>query len=171
MDESLIHYRCVAPDHVGSPAARSGLAIHDGMWAYCSAGNVISEHRWVATGGVAATDLRNREAEYDGALVDALSAADAMFDELRSAIGVTSFRLELARTLTPFTIDLGERWAPRGRAMYEVELADALGAVGRMLMGDESRDTYQESECTRAAQIAMSHIGALRRWLNAQAMQ
>lgn len=171
LDENLIHYRCTAVDHVGSPVSRSGLTIHDGGWAYCSAGNVISEHRWVSTGGVAVADVRSHQAEYDSALVEALSAAEAMFVELRRAIGVTCFRLELARPGTPLTIDLGEHWDLRGRALCEVDLIDGTGPVGRLRVGDESRDAYQHGEVRQAADIATSHLVALRRWLNAHAMQ
>jgi hypothetical protein len=169
LDRELVHYLCVTSDHQAGVWARSRITIHNGRWAYCPAGTVISEHRWTETGGVRVAELRAAHEEYDNALLSALSAAETLYSDLDLWIGATTLRLEVVRPGVPLCVDVGERWSLLGRALFEVELNDTAGHLGRVLVGDDRRDDYLEMEREIARRIIQPYGALLRRWLSAQA--
>jgi hypothetical protein len=171
LGRELIHYRCTTSDHQTGVSGRSGMTIYNGRWAYCPAGGVTSAHRWTETGGVRFVDLRTADEEYDNTMLSVLSAAETLFGDLNRAIGVTTLRLEVARVRSPLCVDVGERWSLLGRALFEVELRDSGGHVGRVLVGDDRRDDYHAGELELARKITQPHVALLRRWLSAQVVR
>lgn len=169
LGRDLVHYRCIANDHQTGVWGRSGMTIHDGRWAYCPAGGVTAAHHWTETGGVRFADLRTAEEEHDNTMLSALSAAETLFGDLNRAIGVTTLRLEMARVGAPLCVDVGERWSLLGRALFEVDLRDSGGHVGRVLVGDDRREDYDAGERETAYRIIQPNAPLLRRWLSAHA--
>lgn len=167
LDRTVVHYRCVAPDH-GRAGAGSGLTIHNGKWAYCAGTDVRTEHRWTETGGLPIFELRDWS-ESGGAVESALTAAEALHAELVRAVGLTSLRLEVAREGAPLAIDIGEVWPAPGRAELEIALADGSGTLGRVLIADSRRPQYHRLERGIAMQISARYVPLLRRWLTARA--
>jgi hypothetical protein len=168
LDFTEIHYRCVCPDHVTAVASGSGLTIHDGRWAYCPSGSVRAEHRWEPAGPLRVWELRKAAVQDDDSLLAALSAAEELYAELRSAIGATSVRLEIARPSAPLSIDLGNG-SIEGPARLELELADASGIVGRVVIGDVRENGFDDRQSAAAYRIAARYAKTLRRWLSARA--
>jgi hypothetical protein len=168
LDRDLVHYRCVSHDHQAGVWAHSGMTIHNGRWAYCPAGDVISEHRWIETGGVRPADLRAAQEEYDLTLLSLLSAAETLYSDLGHAIGVTTLRLEVTRPGAPLSVDVGERWSLLGRGLLELELRDDDGHLGRLLVGDDRREDYRTEERELARRMVTPHVPILRRWVSAQ---
>lgn len=160
LDQTLIHYGCNAPDHATANVARSGLTIHNGKWAYCPAGDMVAEHRWTETGGRPILEIRAR---IDGSLESCLSVAEALYAELVDAVGLTSFRLELARVGAPLVIDLGDPWPAPRSAQLEIALSDEFGSLGRVLIADSRRRDYHRLERGISMQIAARHAPTLRR--------
>jgi hypothetical protein len=52
IDSSLIHFRCVQPDHRRHPDATDRVFVHAGTWAYCEAGKLEGGHKLIPTGGL-----------------------------------------------------------------------------------------------------------------------
>jgi len=168
LDRDVVDYRCVSRDHRAALWAESGIMIHNGRWAYCPAGNVISEHRWAETGGVRAAELRAAQEDYDNTLLSLLSTAETLYRDLAHAVGATTLRLEVTRPGAPLSVDVGERWSLLGRGLLELELRDEEGHLGRVLVGDDRRDDYRTDERETARRIVTPHVPILRRWASAQ---
>jgi hypothetical protein len=56
---TLVHFRCVNPDHARPTPERSDtLTLVEGLWAYCPFNVRAPDHRWVPTGGAPLEELR-----------------------------------------------------------------------------------------------------------------
>lgn len=59
-----VDYVCVGREHLAigrtRPDGSGHLTLHEGKWAYCSAGRPLEQHEWAATGGLPVVSLRHR---------------------------------------------------------------------------------------------------------------
>lgn len=141
----------------------SGLTIYRDSWAYCAGDDATTDHEWTEVEGLPVVEARALSGRR-GSFESALAAADALHAELRQAVGLTSFRLELARGGSPLAIDIGDSW-PAGRAELELALADAAGTLGRVLIADARRGEYHRLERGIALQISARYVPVIRRCL------
>lgn len=60
---TAIHYVCIGGEHLrvglAVPNQRGHLTIHQGKWAYCSAGRGTEEHQWAPIAAAKISDLRH----------------------------------------------------------------------------------------------------------------
>lgn len=142
----------------------SGLTIYRDSWAYCGGDDAATDHEWTEVEGLPVVEARALS-RTRGSFESALVAADALHAELQQAVGLTSFRLELARHGAPLAIDIGDAWPTVRRAELELTLADAAGTLGRVLIADARRADYHRLERGIAMQISARYVAVLRRCL------
>lgn len=97
-------------------------------------------------------------------LATALRIAERMRDELRSRVGLSGVRLQIARAPVPLTIGLDDA-REANDAVLLLTLADSAGDLATILLSDASRVIYAPAEAAEARSALERFKPELREWL------
>lgn len=98
-------------------------------------------------------------------LATALRIAERIRDEVRSRVGLSGLRLQIARAPVPLTIGLDDAREASDAVLF-LKLSDSAGDLATILVSDASRFVYAPEEAAAARAIVERYKPALRDWLS-----
>lgn len=97
-------------------------------------------------------------------IATALRIAERIRDELRSDVGLTGLRLQIARAPVPLTIGLDDARGA-GDAVLFLALSDGEREIATILVSDASRSAYSPEDADAVRAVIERHRPDLREWL------